>query len=1521
LDQDYSAQSVIPENVVLGNVQKSYTAATLSYNDAARAIQYYSNSDESGSTFVGIEPFINGNLSISIKVNSDSTYSSVNIIGSTFWIEALSLSGGGARVIVYYQPSSTAYSYKYYDVPASALPNGVNTINIMVSGTTKTLTVYHDSTYTVTTPMYHWSVQNLPYSPITSPIICFDNYQSSVSTWVSTYIYAIKETVSGGLVSAVPGNDFVPFGIDYPRSSYNSMGTQYMAARDQKGVAWADLQWLEYQPQDKAYIESLLANGWELGIHYNAALNNYPIADAQALMRQQYDQLTQMFGRAPTSWCSYQNADSVTHAIFAYQQLGMMWRNGFSGISYIPNVGNLQETRWTEFWSDVSNAQMVYPSFTHKTDQTSAEAYAISYASFTEWIDNYQGKQIIGFNEYYHRVSNQIDTKIQYLEYTQGERLKFSVQCNAFQSRLMIDFPMAQSAVVLKNGSPLVLGSDYSVVDGHYIVLFSNNNDVFEVTLNGAPSAPRDLTATPGNAQVTLTWTAPASNGGSAVTGYKIYRGTTSGGETLLTTLGNVLTYTDSGLTNGQRYYYKVSAVSSAGEGSQSNEASATPLAVPSSPTLASAVPGNAQVVLTWSAPTSNGGSAVTGYKIYRGTASGTETLLTTVGNVLTYTDSGLTNGQTYYYKVSAVNVAGEGSQSNEVSAKPVTLPSAPRALAATGGDAQVTLTWTAPASNGGTSIIGYKIYRGTASGSEVLLTTVGNVLTYTDTSAINGQPYFYKVSAVSSVGEGAQSSEASATPELIVTAPSAPRNLEAAAGNAQVVLTWTAPSSNGGASVTGYKIYRGGALLTTVGNVLTYTDSSVTNGQTYTYVVSAVNSAGESPQSNQVTAKPATLPSAPQNLVATKGNAQVVLTWAAPASNGGSAVTGYKVYRGTVSGGESLLAIVGNVLTYTDSGLTNGQTYFYRVSAVTAAGEGAQSSEASATPTTVPSAPQALAATGGNAQVTLTWSAPSSNGGTSITGYKIYRGTTSGGETLLTTLGNVLTYTDSGLTNGQRYYYKVSAINSVGEGPMSSEASATPAAPATMPSAPQSLQANAGDAQVVLTWSAPSSNGGSAVTGYKIYRGTASGGETLLATVGNVLTYTDSGLTNGLTYYYKVSAVNSVGEGPQSSEASATPVRAPTEGLEYELINGGTEVQITGYHGTGGAVAIPSSIDGKPVTSIANFAFYGNTAITSLTLSSGLLSIGNYAFYRCSAITSVTLPSGLQSIGEYAFGSCTALKSVAIPGSVTTIGSTAFYNCIAMSSVTMSSGLLSIGDHAFYGCTVLGSIIIPGTVTTMGSWAFAYSGVTSVTIPGSVTAIGSYAFYGCTALTSVTMSSGIQGIGTQAFRGCTALTSVTIPGSVTAIGSYAFFGCTSMTSLTLSSGPQSIGEYAFYSCTALTSVTIPGSVTAIGSYAFASCSRMSSLTLSSGLLSIGDHAFYGCTALTSVTIPATVTTIGNYGFYGCTAMTSIYFAGNAPTVGTGWISNRNAALKIYYHSGATGFTTPTWQGVTTATY
>jgi predicted phage tail protein len=303
---------------------------------------------------------------------------------------------------------------------------------------------------------------------------------------------------------------------------------------------------------------------------------------------------------------------------------------------------------------------------------------------------------------------------------------------------------------------------------------------------------------------------------------------------------------------------------------------------------------------------------------------------------------------------------------------------------------------------------------------------------------------------------------------------------------------------------------------------------------------VTAVNKAGESKPSVEAKAVPATVPGAPAGLTATPGDGQVTLSWTAPASDGGSPVTGYNVYKGTKSGGETGPAN-GTLVTatgYKVTGLVNGTTYYFRVTAVNRVGEGPASAEASAIPVTMPGAPGGLTVSPGDARVTLSWTAPASDGGSPVTGYNVYYATSAdftGAARIPRGTDTAVTLT--GLVNGTTYYFRVTAVNRVGEGPASAEAKAVPA---TVPGAPVGLTATPGKSKVTLAWAAPAS-GGSPITGYIIYKGTTPGGETGPAVNASLVTatgYKVTGLVNGTTYYFEVFAVNAVGQGP-SSEAS----------------------------------------------------------------------------------------------------------------------------------------------------------------------------------------------------------------------------------------------------------------------------------------------------------------------------------------------------------------------------------------------
>ncbi len=359
---------------------------------------------------------------------------------------------------------------------------------------------------------------------------------------------------------------------------------------------------------------------------------------------------------------------------------------------------------------------------------------------------------------------------------------------------------------------------------------------------------------------------------------------------------------------------------------------------------------------------------------------------------------------------------------------------------------------------------------------------------------------------------------------------PAIPVGVAAASGNAQVMLSWT--SSSG---ATAYNVQRSttsGGPYTQIStpSVTNFTDTGLTNDTKYFYVVSASNAVGQSADSAEVNATPVLpAPATPSGLAATAGNTQVSLTW-----NAISGATSYHVKRSTASGAETQISAPASN-SFSDVGVTNGTKYFYVVSAVNSGGESANSSEVSATPTapaTPPATPSGLHATAGNAQVVLNW-----NASTGATSYHVKRSTASGTETQISAPASN-TFTDTGLTNGTKYFYVVSAVNSSGESANSSEVNAMPTAPATPPSTPTALQATAGNAQVSLSWSASTG-----ATSYHVKRSTTNGGPFSATLASPTATnYTDATVTNGTAYFYVVSALNASGESANSTQATATP-------------------------------------------------------------------------------------------------------------------------------------------------------------------------------------------------------------------------------------------------------------------------------------------------------------------------------------------------------------------------------------------
>ncbi len=341
-----------------------------------------------------------------------------------------------------------------------------------------------------------------------------------------------------------------------------------------------------------------------------------------------------------------------------------------------------------------------------------------------------------------------------------------------------------------------------------------------------------------------------------------------------------------------------------------------------------------------------------------------------------------------------------------------------------------------------------------------------------------------------------------------------------------------------------------------------------------------------------------------------------------------------------------------------------------------------------------------------------------------------------------------------------------------------------------------------------------------------------------------------------------------------------------PTQVYPFTTTTSNGKITITGYTGSGGSANIPPSINGIPVTSIGDWAFYGWDSLDSVTIPNSVTSIGNQAF-NGSGIDSVTIPSSVTSIGDWAFAHCNSLADVTIPSSVSRIGEGAFFECENLVDVIIRNGVTTIGNQAFRWCANLSTVTIPGSVTNIGNQSFdGCSSLTSVTIPIGVVSIGDGAFSSCGDLYSVTIPNSVTRIGEGAFWGCSGLDYVSIPNNVSNIRDWTFFGCFRLGSVTIPSSVTNIGSQSFNSCASLTSVTIPNNVASVGDWAFAHCANLTSVTIPIGVTQIGEGAFYDCPSLTSVAIPNSIIQISDWTFAHCNNLISVTIPNSVTRIG-----------------------------------
>jgi alpha-tubulin suppressor-like RCC1 family protein/fibronectin type 3 domain-containing protein len=356
-----------------------------------------------------------------------------------------------------------------------------------------------------------------------------------------------------------------------------------------------------------------------------------------------------------------------------------------------------------------------------------------------------------------------------------------------------------------------------------------------------------------------------------------------------------------------------------------------------------------------------------------------------------------------------------------------LSLPADPRNLTAIAGNAKVVLSW-----NIATGAASYNVKRAqTAGGPYTTIVSIPSVTAtaFTDTAVTNDVTYYYTVTSVNRDGESVGTNEVSATPNA--NKPLAPANPATESGYAKVILRWD-PVAGAYTYNVKRSQFSGGPYTTIASNLSqnTFTDTGLTNGIRYYYIVTAVNDNGEGPGSAEISAIP--LVPAPANLTVTAGNRKVTLRWTK-----GDGVTWTRIKRATIHGGPytSLMSTTGS--SYDDTDVTIETTYYYIVVNTINGEESASSNEVSAAPY---AAPYNLTATAGSGMVNLSWGSA-----TVSSYYNVKRSNTSGGPyvTLISNLAGT-TYSDTTAVNGTSYYYVVTTI-SAGAERFSNEVSATP--------------------------------------------------------------------------------------------------------------------------------------------------------------------------------------------------------------------------------------------------------------------------------------------------------------------------------------------------------------------------------------------------------------------------------------------------------------------------------------------
>jgi hypothetical protein len=361
---------------------------------------------------------------------------------------------------------------------------GKSNFEIIFDGENKTNTICTKNGSHIVTPFYNFDRQKLPYVDFLNGYIKFTLFVMGKGTYLDVDISSINQKADRKFITPIGYSKMVAFGLDGPHPKNTiEQGINYLNSKGDRGTIWFDVRYIaECNQTDLEYLRNLVMNdSWEVGIHFSKELNSLPLEEAYKTMDKEYEYVYEKIGKKPTSWCSLRNIDNITHAIYAYNKLGMYWRNGNSGIHAEGIVGNLDDDTWP-WWEQASRAGMTHPVFTHQLDKDPAIPYSISPSKFKTWVNNFYSNNvfIVSFYEYSQVNRNTHDAYFDNIS-SNGNLITFDAHTNGAKSLININVTVGSDTQVYDYTSNNSL--NYTLEKDKSITFWVENNHIYYIHL------------------------------------------------------------------------------------------------------------------------------------------------------------------------------------------------------------------------------------------------------------------------------------------------------------------------------------------------------------------------------------------------------------------------------------------------------------------------------------------------------------------------------------------------------------------------------------------------------------------------------------------------------------------------------------------------------------------------------------------------------------------------------------------------------------------------------------------------------------------------------------------------------------------------------------------------------------------------------------------------------------------------------------------------------------------------------